>query len=78
MRSENRPLLLGLIVVQAAISASLWLLNATSVSSTALFALLLAVDILIFAGICHLAFFAQDEEDGRAISDAPKANRSSD
>ena len=63
--------MLGLLVVQAAISASLWVLNATSVDSTAIFALLLAADVLIFAGICHLAFFAQDEEDERAMPSSP-------
>jgi len=71
MRSERKPLVLGLLVVQAAISASLWVLNAISVDSTAIFALLLAGDVLIFAGICHLAFFTEDEEDERAMSSSP-------
>ncbi len=71
MISERRPLVLGLLVVQAAISASLWVLNAISVDSTAIFALLLAADVLIFAGICHLAFLAEDEEDERAMSSSP-------
>jgi hypothetical protein len=71
MRSESKPLVIGLIVVQAALSASLWVLNATSVNSTAAFALLLAADVLIFAGICHLAFFTEDEEDERSMSGAP-------
>ena len=71
MRSDNKPLLIGLIVVQAAISASLWILNAFSVDSTAGVALLLAADVLIFAGICHFAFFTEDEEDEKAMSGAP-------
>lgn len=61
MTSENRPLVIGLIVVQIALSASLWVLNVISVSSTAAFDILLAADVLIFAVICHLAFRADDE-----------------
>jgi hypothetical protein len=71
MRSDNKPLLIGLIVVQAAISASLWVLNAISVDSTAAFALLLGADVLIFAGVCHFAFFTEEDEAERAMPIAP-------
>lgn len=67
MTSQGRPLVLGLLVVQAAVSAALWVLNATSINSTAGFALLLAADLIIFAFVCHLSFFSEEEEAERAM-----------
>lgn len=71
MRSDDKPLIIALLVVQAAISASLWTLNSISVDSTAAFAILLAADVLIFAGICHLAFFSGEEEAESAMPWTP-------
>ena len=56
-----RPFVIGLLVVQAGLTAALWLLDAVSVSSTAAFALLLAANVLVFAVVCHTYFFSEEE-----------------
>ncbi len=71
MTSNAKSLVLALLVVQALISASLWLLNAISIDSTATLFLLLAADVVIFAGICHVSFFSDEEAAEKAMPIAP-------
>ncbi|MDA4122526.1 MAG: hypothetical protein OK456_05025 [Thaumarchaeota archaeon] len=67
MTSNTKPLVLALLLVQALVSASLWLLNAISVESTTTLYLLLAADVVIFAGICHVSFFSDEEAAEKAM-----------
>lgn len=69
-RDNTRPFIIGLLVVQVAISASLWVLDAISVDSTAAFALLLAADVVVFGVICHVYFFSDSEAADEAVSGA--------
>jgi hypothetical protein len=69
MRSDARPFVIGLLVVQVGLTAALWLLDAISVSSTAAFALLLAADVLVFAVLCHTYFFSEEDRAETAVEE---------
>jgi len=71
MTSNPKSLVLALLVVQALVSASLWVLNAISLDSTTTLFLLLAADVVIFAGICHVSFFSDEEAAEKAMPVAP-------
>jgi hypothetical protein len=57
----SRPFVIALLIVQVGLTAALWVIDAISINSTAAFALLLAADVLVFAGICHIYFFTEVE-----------------
>jgi len=69
-RSVTRPFVIALLVVQVVVSASLWILDAISVNSTASFALLLAAELLVFAIVCHTYFFSDTEAADAAVGGA--------
>ena len=55
MKSDMvKPLLIGMLMLQALTVALLWLLDAFSIEATAAFALLLAGNIVAFALVAHV------------------------
>jgi hypothetical protein len=66
-RDNTKPFIIGLLVVQAGVSVSLWILNPLSSTSTTAFALLLAADVVVFGGICHLYFSVDDQDAERTM-----------
>ena len=65
MKSDMaRPLVIGLLALQAVTDALLWLLNAFSVQGTAAFAFLLAGNVMAFAVIAHVYRTTKDDASG--------------
>jgi hypothetical protein len=69
--STLRTFVVGMLALQAAAVALLWLLSAFSVQATAAFAFLLAADVMAFAVVAHVYRTSKDDGTGPEDSATP-------